>query len=460
MILLAGFWYQGTTTYPGVAALLPVLGSALVIVGGVSSSRVGVTSLLSTRWFVYVGDLSFSLYLWHFPIIALAAQRQSTPLSLSARLVCLVLTVVVSLLSFYVVERPFRTARVVRQHSLVALGIGALGIAGSLLVATVALPSVGSAATSVTGHPDLAQLEAQIAAATKVKDLPASTSPPVSLTLNPDGFSIPSLIANCSPPSNGYVVPSCAYGDTSAKKTVVLYGNSQAQMWAPAFNWLGIKDRFKVVPIMKAACGVFIDPSYIGPNGQVSSLCLHFAEWSAKRINQLRPSLVVIATTPGEQLVPGANPSQLGPNGRLPSSSTEQIGVTRTTRDYVKFVSRLHVERNKVVMLSNIPLPASHGDSLLYPNECLLKNSKAISVCSTSQTAVIGSEWHEALVDAARTAHTPLVNIDPLVCAIGECPTVVGHLLVHFDVDHLSGPYADYVANGLGELLSTYLDMR
>ena len=457
LILAAAWGFSGTTVYPGLAAVVPVAGAALVILGGAARPRMGASSVLSTRSFVYVGDLSYSLYLWHFPVIALAAQRQSTPLSLATRLVCLVIAVVLSLVSFYVVERPFRSARLLRKRSSAALGVGAVGISLSLLVATVALPSAGGSATTVAGHPALAQLEQQVESATAATSLPSSTFPALSLTLDATTFSIPSMIANCSPPSAGYVVPACAYGDTSSNKTVVLYGNSQAQMWAPALDWLGKRDHFKVVPIMKAACGVFIDRGYVGPNGQVGTLCLHFAQWSTQKINALQPALVIIATTPGEQLKPGASASQLGPNGRLPASSTEQIGVQRMTKDYQKFLAGLHLAKKSVVMLSNIPIPAHPSNALAYPNECLLEHPHAIQQCSSPQSGVDTSEWHQALVAATAATSTALIDVDPLLCSKGMCPTIVDRILVHFDTDHLSGPYTLYAAFAFGQLLAGYL---
>jgi hypothetical protein len=265
------------------------------------------------------------------------------------------------------------------------------------------------------------------------------------------------MIANCSPPSAGYIVPSCAYGDTSSTRSVILYGNSQAQMWAPALDWLGKRDHFKVVPIMKAACGVFIDKGYVGPNGQVSKLCLHFAQWSTQKINALHPALLIIATTPGEQLKPGASASQLDANGRLPSSSVEQVGVQQMTSDYQKFIAGLHLSAKAVVLLSNIPIPAHPAGALAYPNECLLQHPHDIKQCSSPQSRVDTSEWHRALVAAAQAARTPLISVDQLLCSQGTCPTIVDRILVHFDTDHLSGPYTSYVALAFGELLQGYL---
>ena len=93
-------WFSTTTSYPGWLALLPVGGAALVILAGYRVSLAGPERALGTRGFRWVGKLSFSIYLWHWPLLELATQDATHPLSLLWRLGLVALSVAGAALTF------------------------------------------------------------------------------------------------------------------------------------------------------------------------------------------------------------------------------------------------------------------------------------------------------------------------------------------------------------------------
>jgi peptidoglycan/LPS O-acetylase OafA/YrhL len=92
--------------HPGPATLLPVLGTALVLAYGSISGPVG--SALASRPMVVIGLLSYSLYLWHFPIFAFGRMSGADPV-LSNKLVWVAAAVILSAISYVVIEQPFRS---------------------------------------------------------------------------------------------------------------------------------------------------------------------------------------------------------------------------------------------------------------------------------------------------------------------------------------------------------------
>lgn len=94
--------------FPGALALLPAAGTGLLLISGTNA----ISRFFSLRPLVYVGELSYSLYLWHWPVMALMRYRNGwavpTPFSFSEVVVVVVFTIVLSLLSFYLVEEKFR----------------------------------------------------------------------------------------------------------------------------------------------------------------------------------------------------------------------------------------------------------------------------------------------------------------------------------------------------------------
>jgi peptidoglycan/LPS O-acetylase OafA/YrhL len=153
MILYACFRYSAQTPFPGLAALVPCIGSALIIAVGQAGPSV-VGNLLSWRPVVFVGLISYSLYLWHWPIIvlnglglplrlgrALYGQWTFMPTSqISEKAVELVAAFVVAILSWRFVERPFRShARRIRRRYLFLWSATAMGsiflAAGTVILA-------------------------------------------------------------------------------------------------------------------------------------------------------------------------------------------------------------------------------------------------------------------------------------------------------------------------------------
>jgi peptidoglycan/LPS O-acetylase OafA/YrhL len=135
-IAFSYFCYSSTTRFPGVAALVPCLGTALVI--GSSTGRLtSLGRMLALRPLVLVGLISYSLYLWHWPILALLRYRIDEQLPPAVRLVAVTLSVVLAILSWRFIEQPFRRARGVSRarvfQAAIATSVGMLAISGFIL---------------------------------------------------------------------------------------------------------------------------------------------------------------------------------------------------------------------------------------------------------------------------------------------------------------------------------------
>jgi peptidoglycan/LPS O-acetylase OafA/YrhL len=130
-ILLAGFAYSATTTYPGSAVALPVISTALVVAGG-TAARLGAEWILRLPPFRWLGKLSYSLYLWHWPILIIAAQYAGHPLSVKDNLGWVLLALAFSIVSYFVVENPLRHWKYLSRSGIRSLCLGALLIGASL----------------------------------------------------------------------------------------------------------------------------------------------------------------------------------------------------------------------------------------------------------------------------------------------------------------------------------------
>jgi hypothetical protein len=122
------FQFTEGTTFPGLLALLPCLGAGLIIYSGESGPSI-TKAILSFRPLVFVGVISYSLYLWHWPIIVFSTYFCAGDLNGIWRVVAIVGSVLMAFISFEFIERPFRG----RDSAITRRRMFSLGFAASLL---------------------------------------------------------------------------------------------------------------------------------------------------------------------------------------------------------------------------------------------------------------------------------------------------------------------------------------
>jgi peptidoglycan/LPS O-acetylase OafA/YrhL len=133
-IIAAACLLKSPLDYPGYRAALPVLGAALIIAGGAAAPRWGAEFLLRQFPFKWLGLLSFSLYLWHYPVIIIAGQHwQST--TQPVNLLLAVLAIVLAAGTYFAIEKPVRHSALLTRLPVLSVTVGvALIVAGLLLI--------------------------------------------------------------------------------------------------------------------------------------------------------------------------------------------------------------------------------------------------------------------------------------------------------------------------------------
>jgi peptidoglycan/LPS O-acetylase OafA/YrhL len=123
-IVGAALLFDARTAYPGVAAALPVAGAALVVAGGERWRRAGASVVLATPPMRAIGRISYSLYLWHWPVLVIAAQYRGKALSWQMNLAWLVLALGLSAASYLAVEAPVRHSKALARRPGVSVLAG------------------------------------------------------------------------------------------------------------------------------------------------------------------------------------------------------------------------------------------------------------------------------------------------------------------------------------------------
>ena len=189
--------------YPGTAALLPMLGTVLVIGAGCATPTQGCGPVLAWSPMRALGRMSYSWYLWHWPVLVLAPALLGQPLGLAGKLVAVLFSGALAALTLRFVENPLRYAAPLRRSPRASLAVGALATAIAVCVGIAALVwvpapvgrSLATQTLTITEGPpliggtvdqynavvrrDFAQVQAAVAASADLDDVPSNLDPPL-----------------------------------------------------------------------------------------------------------------------------------------------------------------------------------------------------------------------------------------------------------------------------------------
>lgn len=147
LICLSVFAYSSATPFPGMAALVPCLGAAMIIAAGRSGASL-VGRVLSLKPLAFIGLISYSLYLWHWPIIVFQGMESSLVSGVSvrmAKLITIVVSIAVATLSWKFVESPFRAGQMRMPRAalfkVAAVAAAAVAAAGITTIVSNGFPS-------------------------------------------------------------------------------------------------------------------------------------------------------------------------------------------------------------------------------------------------------------------------------------------------------------------------------
>ncbi|HEY9306077.1 MAG TPA: acyltransferase family protein, partial [Mycobacterium sp.] len=318
LILVACSRLSANTPYPGIAAVLPVLGAVLVIGAGCAAPVQGCGRVLAVSSMRAIGRVSYSWYLWHWPVLLLAPVLLGHSLGLVGRVVAALISGGLAVLTLRFIENPLRFAAPLRRSALRSLAVGGVATAvavfvGEALLVVVPTPvghGAPTTAMTLTAAPVPAgseigaynvavqnvstQVQAAIAASANLKAVPSNMTPQFAeVDAEQDAY----LGSGCllSPLQGGQ--PECVTGDTASTTTVAVVGDSHAAMWNPAFERLAEQRHWRLETLAKAACPLMGLPTS-NPFRPMVELFEHCEQWRAQIIARLaaeHPRLVVVS---------------------------------------------------------------------------------------------------------------------------------------------------------------------
>jgi peptidoglycan/LPS O-acetylase OafA/YrhL len=436
MIVTCGILIPVSTSFPGWVALWPITGGLLVIAAGDApgaGSRWSTTRLLGSRPFVFLGGVSYAIYLWHWPLLTFYRSRAGEgPADLLPGLVLIGVAVGLAILTTRFVERPVRTRLVPRLPAwrtamAGALALGVLAVTSFGYTRVMPMPASAAVALGTDDYPGAAAMVPGFVY--RGGDVPFA---PGVLEAADD---LPVVYRNgchqrlagedgagtdgAADLARALADRSCSFGDRRSATTVVLVGGSHAMQWFPALREIAERREWHLVSLTKSGCRFTAGPQ--GANDQDRS-CESWNEAALEAITGMRPALVVTTSTvtrpSGESVEDGA----LAHWRALEQAGIPVLGI----RDNPRW-------------------PANPLDCLaLHPEDPgACSTERAFSMSAVDPTTLLGDP----------PPNVTFADLTPFLCTGEACPAVIGNVVVNYDAQHLSASYARTLAPMLEERL-------
>ena len=419
-IVYATLEFSATTRFPGSAALVPTLGAAALILAGpgtVDRPRGAPAAFLSSPPARYVGRISYSWYLWHWPFLVFAAAIWG-PLSPPAGLAVVAAAWIPTALGNVAIEEPFRRARglVTAPSRALAVGLGctAIAIGAALLL-------VGLQPTFKTAP------RAAVRGAFVLRSHPAPQQTAEALRPNPlHAWSDRGLefSRGCLVGIEGTNSDKCLFGDPHGKRTMILFGDSHAMQYFPPLEGVAKRNHWRLIALNKAEC----TPALVEVRSMIAdreySQCDVWREGTLERIEEAAPGSIVVVASDTAYVPYGEDGEEL--HGKAAGEAMEA--------GYIATLRRLHDAGMRTVVMTDTPaapdeIPACVSEHLDQLEDCAFPDSRGWN-----------QEFEVRAAHRAPGAH--LISLLAEICPEGTCRAVIGNALTYRDDSHLSATFA------------------
>lgn len=425
-IVISACTYSLQTPFPGTAVLLPTVGAGLVL--AFTRPATLVERVLAVRPMQVIGLLSYSIYLWHWPLLVLARTSLGhEPGALQAASLVLA-SIVLAWGTYHVVENPVRRSTWIQSRRRRGLTLGVMLTIGPALLSVAVERSVSVEATgarqqlralSTASDDSIARLlreeQLELRRSLGIRMVPRNLTPAIDRA----GADRPVLYndgCHRGRVDAARVNQDCSYGDTESSVKLVLFGDSHAAHWFPALEQMSRARSLHLLSLTRSNCSPLWVDRYAGQH-VVDSGCNRWRSNVVAEIGRIQPEVVVLSW------------SWL--------ACADRVGeCARGLGEMLRNVHELAPDTRLVVMRDTPLAPES------VPT-CLSAHLDDVPDCTIKETSARQSkELAREVERAANAAGARFIDPVPWLCVDGSCPVIVGNVLVYRDAHHLTVRFA------------------
>lgn len=408
ILLVGGFvaMTDGSGKFPFPLALVPVIGTAMIIWGNQAAKVSPVKQVLSTTPFVFVGRISYAWYLWHWPLLSFAYILTLGQVSSTSRLGLVFLSFLIASLTTVLFEEPIRFGKLGSAKRIVGVGVS-----GALSVALIATASYLAAKQGwIEGDERIARAFLDRPPRQRTCLLGIGTG-------NDEQFPAACL---ASDPEN----------------SLVIWGDSYADQWEPTLSSIAEGRGMAVTQLTKVACPPLIGATPPKFNGKRSLPYHECKTFNDKVVHLLedaarRPPVVVMAANWADHAMPGSLQTFDIGDGSIEES-------LKSLERYLDLtLSRLARQDLTILLVLQSPKP---GRSI---PACVMR--LGADACDLSKYEQMKrAEGVNASLKAVASKRDNIALVDPaeILCRTDVCPSTMGDLIVYYDDLHVSTSFA------------------
>lgn len=442
-LLIAGaaVFYTDATPFPGWTALVPTLGTVLVLVCGGREPVTGVHWWLSLRPATAIGDWSYAIYLWHWPVVIFSPYISEAARFWYVKVLLILGIIGLSAMSTRFFETPIRRAKILLPtwRTMAAAGTGMVLVIVSGIVAVSTMQTSSADATLTEDHPCYGY---------RALANPEECGDPFEgeLGLWPS----PAVVAQqyqeeafpgCQADEDTPGVQECWLGaeESEAQGTLAVFGDSHATMWLPALDEIAQEQDKRLLVMTRSAC-----TPRGGEVGEDSSECLKTNAEIIDQVSQDESIETVVLAASQRHGEFG------GPSRDLGLDEEEHDLDDSALAMYEPILTWLEAEKEVVVFGEAPRLSNDEGSEETLP-ECVALNESDLSACNeTQEDTRVGDRWLTRSAEVFEDAENyHFVPTEDLVCREDTCYAVLGGAITYSDNSHLA---QDFVRTTVPEL--------
>ena len=404
LIILPACYFSSLTLFPGYLASIPVAGTAALLIAIPNAAR-EISVIFTNRVSRFLGDISYSLYLWHWPVFVLLDEL-GWRTTLTTQSLGILASVCLATITYYGCENPIRFHRNLVNKTQRTLGFSILLV--SLLIAA--------------GF--LSRQESKV-----------GLNEPIQRALYEIKKQRPKVYEDgCHHQFLDTTLNDCDYGNVESDTSIVLFGDSHAAHWFPALEEIANTKGMHLISYTKSSCPSVMFEPYDHSYKRQYTECTEWRTRVLEKLKQIRPAIIIVSNSYGylRSIEKGAETWQ--------QSLDHLLAILTTFPDI------------EVKILHDIPFAPFDVPTCLARASWHQRNAAA--ACSfvypeNAQTRFIEVERH--LADNLKRVTS--IDAHRIVCPEYSCDVLDGNVVRYFDSNHLSASYSLRLAEKIEALI-------